>query len=37
MMHEGKIILDNKGEDKCKTSIEDLLGIFNRISIECGN
>jgi putative ABC transport system ATP-binding protein len=37
MMHEGKIILDNKGEDKCKTTIEDLLGIFNRISIECGN
>lgn len=37
MMHEGKIILDNKGDDKCKTSIEELLGIFNRISIECGN
>jgi putative ABC transport system ATP-binding protein len=37
MMHEGKIILDKKGEEKPKTSIEDLLAIFNRISIECGN
>ncbi len=37
MMHEGKIILDKSGEEKTKTSIEDLLGIFNRISIECGN
>ena len=37
MMHEGKVILDKKGEEKPKTSIEDLLAIFNRISIECGN
>ncbi len=37
MMHEGKTILDKKGEEKPKTSIEDLLSIFNRISIECGN
>ena len=37
MMHEGKIILDIKGDEKSRTTIEDLLGIFNRISIECGN
>jgi putative ABC transport system ATP-binding protein len=37
MMHQGKIILDKSGEEKEKTSIEDLLGLFNQISIECGN
>jgi putative ABC transport system ATP-binding protein len=37
MMHQGKIILDKSGEEKTKTSIEDLLRIFNEISIECGN
>lgn len=37
MMHEGKIILDKSGKEKTETSIEDLLCIFNRISIEYGN
>jgi putative ABC transport system ATP-binding protein len=37
MMHQGRIILDKSGEEKKKTSIEDLLGLFNQISIECGN
>jgi putative ABC transport system ATP-binding protein len=37
MMHQGRVILDKSGEDKKKTTIEDLLGLFNRISIECGN
>lgn len=37
MMNEGKIILDKKGPEKEKTSIEDVLSIFNDISIECGN
>lgn len=37
MMHGGNIILDKKGEEKKKTGVEDLLGIFNEISIECGN
>jgi putative ABC transport system ATP-binding protein len=37
MMHQGKIILDKAGEEKTGTSIDDLLGIFNEISIECGN
>lgn len=37
MMHGGNIIVDKKGEEKKKTGVEDLLGIFNEISIECGN
>ena len=37
MMDKGKIVVDNNGEEKLKTTTEDLLGVFNRISIECGN
>lgn len=37
MMHEGNIILDIKGEEKKKHSIDDYLKMFNEISIECGN
>ena len=37
MMHQGNIILDKSGEEKANTSVDDLLGIFNEISIECGN
>jgi len=37
MMHEGKAILDKKGKEKQETGIEDILKLFNEISIECGN
>ncbi len=37
MMHEGEIIMDVKGEEKAGKSIDDYLGVFNEISIECGN
>lgn len=37
MMDRGHIVLDINGEQKANTRIEDLLDIFNRISIECGN
>ena len=37
MMDKGHIILDQSGEEKASTSIDDILDIFNRISIECGN
>ncbi len=37
MMHEGKVILDKKDEDKRKLEIGDVLKLFNEISIECGN
>ncbi|MBQ9747540.1 MAG: ATP-binding cassette domain-containing protein [Clostridia bacterium] len=37
MMHKGGIVLDRKGEEKKNTSVQDLLGLFTAISIECGN
>ena len=37
MMDKGHIVLDVSGEEKAKTKTSDLLDIFNRISIECGN
>lgn len=37
MMDKGQIVLDKSGEEKARTGVNDLLGIFNRISIECGN
>lgn len=37
MMHQGKIILDKKGEDKKNMNVDDVLDLFNEISIECGN
>lgn len=37
MMNQGHVVLDRSGEEKKNTSIDDVLGMFNRISIECGN
>ncbi len=37
MMHQGKVILDKRGDRKQETKTEDLLGLFNEISVECGN
>jgi len=37
MMHEGKVIIDKVGEEKCRVTTEEIMGIFNRISVECGN
>ena len=37
MMHQGNIVLDKGGEEKKNLKVEDLLGLFNTISIECGN
>lgn len=37
MMHEGKCVVDIKGSEKENASVEDLLTIFNEISIESGN
>ena len=37
MMYQGKIVLDKKKDEKEATSIEDILTMFNEISIECGN
>lgn len=37
MMDRGHVVLDRAGEEKKNTSIDDILSIFNRISMECGN
>ena len=37
MMYRGQIVLDRACEEKQQTKIDDILDIFNRISIECGN
>ena len=37
MMHQGKAILDVSGEEKKNTKVEDILGLFGSISVECGN
>ena len=37
MMHRGASVLDISGEEKKNVTVNDLLGVFNEISIECGN
>ena len=37
MMDKGHTILDKSGEEKAKVTVDDILHIFNQISIECGN
>ena len=37
MMHQGNAALDKAGEEKKAISTEEIMGIFNRISVECGN
>lgn len=37
MMHKGEVVLDRSGEEKAAVRVEDVLDIFNSISIECGN
>lgn len=37
MMHQGEVILDKQGQEKANVEVEDLLDIFNTISIEMGN
>ena len=37
MMHQGKAVLDKEGEEKKRLKVEEIMGIFNRISVECGN
>ncbi len=37
MMDKGNIILDKSGEDKAAMDTDEVLHIFNQISIECGN
>ena len=37
MMHQGKAIIDKAEEEKKKITVDDILGKFTEISIECGN
>ena len=37
MMDKGHAILDKSGEEKAAVGVDDILHIFNKISIECGN
>lgn len=37
MLHEGKIVLDREGQAKADTALNEVLALFNQISIECGN
>lgn len=37
MMHQGEIILDKKDNEKEQISVDEILKLFNEISIECGN
>ena len=37
MIHQGNAVLDKAGEEKKAINTEEIMGIFNRISVECGN
>ena len=37
MMDKGHIVLDKAGEEKRALAVDDILHLFNQISIECGN
>lgn len=37
MMDKGKAVMDKCGEEKKRLEIEDLLSVFNKISLESGN
>lgn len=37
MMHGGKAVMDIDGEQKKDLVVDDILGKFNEVSIECGN
>lgn len=37
MMHKGECVIDAAGDSKKNYAIDDLLKVFNSISLECGN
>ena len=37
MMHQGECVMDKAGEEKQQISTDEILKVFNEISIECGN
>lgn len=37
MMHQGNLVMDKQGGEKQRLRVDDLLKVFNEISVECGN
>ena len=37
MLHEGKVVLDRAGQENQDTQLDEVLQLFNEISVECGN
>lgn len=37
MMHQGEVIMDKRESEKADTTVDDIMGVFNAISVECGN
>lgn len=37
MLHEGHVVLDKAGQEKEATTLDEVLGLFTQISVECGN
>ena len=37
MMDKGHVIMDKSGEEKKSLAVDDILDVFTKISIECGN
>jgi putative ABC transport system ATP-binding protein len=37
MMHQGRSVVDKRDDEKQAIAVDDLLDIFNDISIEMGN
>lgn len=37
MMHQGNAVMDKTGAEKQALTVEDIMGVFNEISVECGN
>lgn len=36
-IYQGNAIIDKAGAEKAAIQVDDILGTFNEISIECGN
>ena len=37
MMHQGNAVMDKAGTEKQALTVDDIMGVFNEISVECGN
>lgn len=37
MMHQGNAVMDKAGAEKQALTVDDIMGVFNEISVECGN